>query len=239
MKKTIGLLLVATFYSQAVGKDFTYGLWGNGSSVAQKQTVKDSKPKGVKKKKTQKGTVNFSWKDFLPKDLPAPFVKLMENPTEENVRKYWKAYEEFADRITRTERLIKLMQVKYAERISKKYSLLYFFSPDCPACREYTPELFVGLLKEGFTLPVKAYVVGDLRKGAVMMSALGVTTTRIATSRMLSEFNVQSLPTAVLLDLSGRVVAEFSGGEVLNLLNFLKEKRDEEMASDSNSTAVR
>ena len=224
------------FLAQAQAQEFNYGLWGNSQQERKVQPkVKiEKKPAG----RSEKREAEFSWRDFLPRDVPRPFVKLLENPSPENVRKYWKAYEEFVTRITDAERQVKLLQLEFARRISARYELYYFFSPGCPACRKYSPVLFARLLKEGFEVPVKAFVVGNLQSGRIFASALGISTVRAASPELLSQLGVSSLPTAVLLE-GDRVVAKYSGSSVLELVTFLKEKRDEEISSSSNSSDER
>jgi len=219
---------------ESPGEEFTYGLWGNMPSPVP-QTEEQSRPPKREKREKKK---NDLWKAFLPKDVPAPIVKLLENPTPENVKKYWRAYEEYTSRLAKAESLIRAMQVQYARKVSKEYELYYLFSPTCPACRRYTPLLFEGLWKEGFNLPVKAFVVGNLELGRAMMAGVGVSQVLSATPRLISELGLENagLPTAVLLTPQGEVVGVWEGSRVLELLNFLKEKRDEEMAGNSNSS---
>ncbi|ADU97716.1 hypothetical protein Theam_1760 (plasmid) [Thermovibrio ammonificans HB-1] len=234
MKRVLLLVLLLTVTAQA--KDFNYGLWGDRAQVEKRQQVKKS-VKSVPAGRNHKEET-FSWQDFLPENLPRPFRKLLENPSPENVRKYWRAYEEFVSRVAEAEKQVRLLQLEFARRISSKYQLYYFFSPSCPACRRYSPLLFASLLREGFNLPTKAFVVGDLNSGRLFAAALGIAEVRQATPELLSQLGVSALPTAVLLE-GDRVVAELTGAEVLKLVNFLKEKRDEAIESSVDTSSNR
>lgn len=233
--RTLAVILLLILGTSSYGEDFNYGLWGTGELKPGKTAENRTKTAGKVKKKSREKEL---WKDFLPKDVPAPIVKLLENPTPENVKRYWKAYEEYTNRLAKAESLIRAMQVQYARKVSREYELYYFFSPTCPACRRYTPLLFEGLWKEGFNLPVKAFVVGNLELGRAMMAGLGVSQVLSATPKLIDELGLENagLPTAVLLTPQEEVVGVWQGSRVLELLNFLKEKRDEEMAGSSDGS---
>ena len=217
----------------ARGEEFNYGLWGQQEKVEKKVERKVE----VKKERRIPAGRNQDWRAFLPSNLPSPLLKLLENPTPENAKRYWRAYEEYVNRLAEVERLIRALQVQYARKVSKEYQLYYFFSPTCPACRRYTPVFFEELYKEGFNLPVKAFVVGDLSLGRAMMAGVGVSRVAVATPRMIEELGLEKagLPTAVLLTPEGEVVGVWEGGRILELLNYLKEKRDEEISNSVNS----
>ena len=195
-----------------MGDEFTYGLWGNTTSPAPQTKEQSRPPKREKREKKR----NDLWKAFLPKDVPAPIVKLLENPTPENVKKYWRAYEEYTGRLAKAESLIRAMQVRYARKVSKEYKLYYFFSPTCPACRRYTPLFFEQLWSEGFNLPVKAFVVGNLELGRAMMAGVGVSRVAVATPRLIEELGLENagLPAAVLLTPQEEIVGVWDGSKV-------------------------
>jgi thiol-disulfide isomerase/thioredoxin len=236
------LLILVLTAVQCRADEFTYGLWGSSRPPAAEKPARTEKQSAPKKGVPPP---RLTWKDFMPKNLPKPLERLLENPDEKTAREYWKAYKDYVTRLAKAESAVRVLQMEYARKISKNYQIYYFFNPFCPACEKYTPELFLSMVKEGFSVPVKAYVVHEPNRdrgrefagGLAMMNALGVSTVRLATPVLLDEMGVQRIPTAVVLNSAGEVVAEFEGGDVLNVLNFLKEKRDEAIGSDADNSA--
>jgi thiol-disulfide isomerase/thioredoxin len=230
-EKMRAVLIALLIAGAAQAQEFNYGLWGKRETPAER-------PKAEKRERAKEPArrEDFSWEDFLPPDVPRPMKKLLENPTPETARKYWKAYEEFAERLSRAGRQVRLLQLEYAKKVASRYRLYYFFSPTCPACRRYSPLLFGELLREGFEVPTKAFVVGDLSRGKVFASALGIADVKKATPYLLSQLEVSSLPTAVLFE-GDRVVARWTGSSVLELVNFLKERRNEEIGEGGVNSA--
>jgi len=239
VRRVLYVLVLVVVNTAAAGQEFNYGLWEKSEVVKKRQVPVNGERKKIPAGRNNKDP-EFSWKIFLPKDLPKPFVKLLENPTSENAKKYWKAYEEFVDRLSRAEREVRLLQLEYARKVSSKYRLYYFFSPSCSSCLAYSPPLFRELVKEGFDIPTVAFVVKnspeDFERGRVFASALGVTSVRQATPELVSQLGVRALPTAVILR-GDEVVAKYSGPSVLEVVTYLKEKRDEAI-SNSVSTEL-
>jgi len=245
MARKLVIPFLLALCTQAVGEEyglnaeFNYGLWGKPAS-AFKQEEKPQ-PKKESKKKEQKKERKITWKDYLSKDIPYPVLRALENPTIENVREARRAYREFVERYSKFAQLLKLLEIEEAQKVSKRYKLVYFFSPECPVCKEVTPKFFSELYRNGFTPKVNAYTVSNLKTAIPYMAQFGVSTTRIATDRLLEEYGVIKdgvikVPALFVLDETGAIVKEFVGIDVLDAVNFLKEKTYEKGSSTADSS---
>lgn len=220
------------FYYFGSKIDYWAGKPPKGIAPSKPQAVSESKKEDAQ---SQPNTA-FPWKTYLdPKNKeffkegdyvpPEPFIEIVRNPTDENL-KNWFAYIEKKNDLSqklqirmkeyleknsialgesgRASLSAKVASLPRTNNLAKRYRFRMYFDSHCPHCRKMFGTL-QGLQSKGFF--VEAKQVDSDTKG---LEGLGISTSRAAPEE-IQEKDIRSVPVLLIGDLETKTVYRLTG----------------------------